>query len=253
MRVISIGDQPQSAIDLADKKRWVYTYTYLLSVAVLAHAQQASVRPARCLMIGLGGGSFANFLAQKFPHWQITVVELNPTVIRLARKYFSIEKSIGIIEQDGRQFLRESREKYDIIIMDAFGENFIPPELHTLEFFRLMKSRLEKKGLALMNAWENESLDARELATLRQAFEVGYYIHDARETPGNRIYLLGREMDSEQVLRERMSDGFVEYKFPGQSPRLILSDMKSIHAGQNRAAPITDAKVRALFEKTPLN
>lgn len=204
-------------------------------------------------MIGLGGGSFADFLADTFPHWKIKVVEIDPVVIRLARKYFPIHKRIEIIQDDGRVFLQNAREKYDIIIMDAFGEHFIPPDLYTLEFFQLLKSSLAKNGLALMNAWENDSLNARELATLRRVFEKGYYIHHPQEQPGNRIYLLAREMDMQQVVKERIVDNFIRYNFPGEPPQAVLSDLKDLRAGPNPAEPVTDANVRALFAKTPLD
>ena len=84
---------------------------------------------ARVLIIGLGGGSFSDFLAEVYPQWSIDVVEINPAVIRLAKKYFPIDKRVNIIEADGRAFLAKTKNKYDVILMDAFGEHYIPPEI----------------------------------------------------------------------------------------------------------------------------
>lgn len=252
-RYISIGGQEQSALDLSNKRQWVYTYTYLLSLGILARAPEAPNQPVRCLMIGLGGGSFADFLADTFPDWKIRVVEIDPVIIRLARQYFPIHKRIEIVQGDGRVFLQKSREKYDIIIMDAFGEHFIPPALYTLEFFRLMKSRLNPKGMVLMNAWENAALDKRELATLSRIFEKGFYLHHSQERPGNRIYLLGAEMAAESIIKKRISENFIKWNFPGEAPEKILAEMQSLQTSLNQAEPITDANVRALLKKTPIN
>lgn len=249
-RHLNIGSQEQSAMDLIDKRRWVFNYTYMLSVAVLARVPDKVGKGVQCLVIGLGGGSFANFLADSFPDWNIHVVELDPVVIRLARQYFPINKNIRIIQADGRLHLQNRTDKYDLIVMDAFGAQFIPPALYTLEFFKLMKSRLKPKGMVLMNAWENEELDAAEIATLRRSFEKGYYIHHPDDHPGNRIYLLAKELETDAVLKKRINERFAALNFPGESPQRILETMKSIHSGANRNAPITDATVREILDRT---
>lgn len=250
-RYISIGGQEQSAVDLGDKRQWVYKYTYLLSLAVLARAPAVPDRPLRCLVIGLGGGSFADFLADTFPQWQIRVVEIDPAMIRLARRYFPLNQRIEIIQADGRAFLQKTREKYDVIVMDAFGETFIPPALYTLEFFKLMKNRLNPQGLVLMNAWENAALDARELATLSRVFEKGFYLHHPQERPGNRIYLMGAEMDAAEVVKKRIAANFVKYRFPGESPQTILQEMRDLHSARPAAAPITDVNVKSILKTVP--
>jgi spermidine synthase len=248
-RTISIGGQEQSAVDLADKRQWVYSYTYLLSLAVLARAPNATREPVRCLMVGLGGGSFADFLAETFPDWHIRIVEIDPVVIKLARRYFPIHPRIEIVQADGRAYLQKSAEKYDIIVMDAFGENFIPPDLYTLEYFQLMKSRLSRKGLVLMNAWENDLLDVHELATLGSVFARGYYLHHPQEHPGNRIYFMADDLAPAAAVKKRIAEGFNKYRFPGQNPRPVLDSMQNLHATAQSAAIITDANVRAFLQR----
>ncbi|MFO1469686.1 MAG: fused MFS/spermidine synthase [Turneriella sp.] len=252
-RFISIGGQEQSALDLTDKRQWVYKYTYLLSLAVLAHQNDAGGRPLRCLVIGLGGGSFADFLADAFPQWKIRVVEIDPVMIRLAKRFFPINNRIEITEADGRTYLSTTQEKYDVIVMDAFGDTFIPPELYTLEFYALMKSRLQPKGVVLMNTWENESLDARELATLQRVFHKGFYLQHPQERPGNRIYLLSDELDSAPIVKARIAEKFARHKFPGHSPRAVLDHMIGLHATVRSVSPITDANVRAVLKNAAMN
>ena len=219
-----------------------------LSLAVLAHSSDNPGRPLNCLVIGLGGGSFADFLVESFPQWKIRVVEIDPVMIRLAKRYFPVHPRIEITEADGRVFLKNVREKYDIIVMDAFGENFIPPELYTLEFFTMMKNRLSPRGMVLMNAWENAMLDARERATLRAVFAKGYYLHHPGERPGNRIYLLGDDVDNAPVIKSRIAAKFAEYRFPGEAPQPVLAGMQTLQTGLNSAAPITDTNVHEILK-----
>ena len=200
-------------------------------------------------MIGLGGGSFADFLAESFPKWLISVVEIDPVVIRLARRFFPLHKRIEIIQADGRRFLVDSREKYDLIIMDAFGETFIPAALYTQEYFSLMKSRLNEHGLLLMNTWENALLDVRERATLQRVFSNGFYIHHPRERPGNRIYVLGDDMEAATLLKQRISRSFVAYGFPGEAPQFVLAGLQPLHGASGAGAPITDANVGAVLKQ----
>lgn len=248
-RYISIGEQEQSGVNLANKREWVYTYMYLLSLGILAAEPTLDDKPANVLVIGLGGGSFSDFLAEVYPRWNVDVVEINPAVIRLAKKYFPIDNRVNIIEDDGRAYLRKTKKKYDVILMDAFGEHYIPPELYTVEYFRLLKSRLVAGGLTLMNTWEGNPLEAHEIMTLRSVFAKGYWLHHPRETPGNRIYILGDALDETAAVKDRISSLFSAKKFPGESPGKVLAEMKNLNHGTYVTGPMTDANVRGLFKK----
>lgn len=247
-RYISIGAQEQSGVNLANKREWVYTYMYLLSLGILATEPGLADRPARVLIIGLGGGSFSDFLAEVYPRWQVDVVEINPAVIRLAKKYFPIDKRVNIVEADGRAFLAKTKNKYDVILMDAFGEHYIPPELYTVEYFKLLKSRLVSGGLTLMNTWEGNPVEGQEIATLRSVFTNAYWIHHPDETPGNRIYILGDKLEATDRLKQRIREDFTQRRFPGKDPDRVLAAMTDT-AGAAPSAAITDNNVRALFKK----
>jgi spermidine synthase len=248
-RYISIGEQEQSGVNLKDKREWVYTYTYLLSLGILTADPQLESRPAHALIIGLGGGSFADFLAEVYPRWNVDVVEIDPAVIRLAKKYFPINGRVKIIQDDGRAYLKKKVHKYDVIVMDAFGEHYIPPELYTAEYFSLLRQRLVPGGLVLMNTWENNPLEAFEMATLRKVFAQGYFILHPKEDPGNRIYIMGDTLESADVLKHRIGTEFSRRRFSGDSPGDVLHTMKNLHEGPFKGYPITDANVRALFKK----
>jgi spermidine synthase len=120
------------------------------------------------LIIGLGGGLLSSFFTVY--DWNIETVEIDPGMLRLARQYFGFEGSCAIV--DARRFLRNSDRTYDFILMDVYrGEDF-PGHVATLEFYELVRSRLNPNGVFAINL-----ISAREgpdtgaiLRTLREAF-----------------------------------------------------------------------------------
>jgi spermidine synthase len=54
---------------------------------------------------------------------------------------------------DGRKFIEQSRDKYDVIILDAFSATSIPYALSTQEFLIAVKDRLTSGGLVCANLW----------------------------------------------------------------------------------------------------
>ncbi len=115
-------------------------------------------RTGEMLLIGLGGGSVAKNWTEK--GWQVEAVEIDPVVARMAADYFGLlphEAQVRII--DGRQHLRRTDKKYDVIILDAFGSSSIPFHLTSTEVFELMKSRLTEEGVLAVNTealgWED--------------------------------------------------------------------------------------------------
>jgi spermidine synthase len=77
---------------------------------------------------------------------------------------------------DGRMYLKRSPKPYDVIMLDAYAADRIPFHLTTLEFIRLVKSRLKPGGLAVSNLWEHavNRFYHAELRTFQAAFPQCY-------------------------------------------------------------------------------
>jgi spermidine synthase len=104
----------------------------------------------------LGGGAFTwpEVLLDAFPDARADVVEIDPAVIEVGRKYFRVDEypRMNPVADDGRRFLRLSDEPYDLIFGDAYhGKHCVPAHLVTREFFELVKSRLRPDGVYIMN------------------------------------------------------------------------------------------------------
>lgn len=107
----------------------------------------------RVLVVGLGGGSIPKRLWRDNPRMSVDVAELDPKVVEVARRFFALPFSprLRITAQDGRLFLRKTRELYDLIILDAYYAESIPFHLTTREFLELVKSRLAPEGAVVWN------------------------------------------------------------------------------------------------------
>ena len=107
----------------------------------------------RVLIIGNAGGTIARGLAAFYPGVSIDGVEIDPMVSDAGRRFMGLGKipQVNLITADGRQFLRTTSNRYDLILIDAYNATYIPFYIATQEFFDLVRSHLEPDGLAALN------------------------------------------------------------------------------------------------------
>jgi len=111
--------------------------------------------PRRILVVGLGGGSLPMFLRKHYPAAQIDVAEIDPGVVDVAKQFFGFREDaltrahVG----DGRQFIENVRQGYDIIFLDAFGARDVPKHLTTQEFLLAVRRALVTSGVVVSNVW----------------------------------------------------------------------------------------------------
>ena len=132
----------------------------------------------------LGGGAYAGpvNLLKRHPNAEITVVEIDPAVTEVAKKYFQLKDNprLTIEHADARIFLNTNKEKYDVIYGDAFGSYFsIPFQLTTIESVQLMYDALADDGVLIFNiisAFDGEKATffKAQYKTLDQVFPTIY-------------------------------------------------------------------------------
>ncbi len=104
----------------------------------------------------LGGGAYVaprDFL-QRFPKALMTVVEIDPKVTEVARQYFQLKTDprLKIDHEDGRIFLNNNQEKFDVIYVDAFSSYYsIPFQLTTKEATEKIYDSLTDDGIFILN------------------------------------------------------------------------------------------------------
>jgi spermidine synthase len=177
--------KPQSAIDLANPTFQVLPYTRYLFAAALLQPQ-----PSRVLSIGLGAGAFNRLFNAAYPQAGLTTVEIDPMILRLAVELTGLRTSPEnqVVVADGRRFLSHSRGTWDWIVMDPYlRHSQIPPQLTTLEFFRVVAAHLSPDGVFVLNIVGTDALFYSLVATLRRVFPNSLVF--AVPGTGNRVFL----------------------------------------------------------------
>ncbi|HUI46782.1 MAG TPA: fused MFS/spermidine synthase [Nitrospirota bacterium] len=134
----------QGGIDVANGMP-VYNYYYYLQYIPFSLNAQGKY----CLVMGLGTGII--------PLWyekmgiQTDVVDINPEVFAVAKKYFGFHTKGENIVADARYFLSLTKKKYDYIILDVFNGDALPEHLLSLESFELISQHLNDRGILGIN------------------------------------------------------------------------------------------------------
>lgn len=148
IKTMKINNENSSSMFL-DSNELVYDYTKYYRLA-----EHFNPNFQKCLMIGGAGYSFPKYFLQAYPLADIDVIEIDPGVTALAKKYFRLEDSprLMIYHDDARNFLNKTTNKYDIIFGDAFNSQYsLPFQLTTKEAVQKQFDILNKDGLVILN------------------------------------------------------------------------------------------------------
>ncbi len=104
---------------------------------------------SKALILGLGAGLTSNLLSDRKFHVQ--AVEFDARVIFAAKKYFSLDKGVELVNDDARYFLNITKRKYDLVFIDVFKAEEQPSHVLTLESLSKIKDVLNKGGRLVIN------------------------------------------------------------------------------------------------------
>jgi predicted membrane-bound spermidine synthase len=107
----------------------------------------------RMLVIGNAGGTIARAFGELYPDVIVDGVEIDGQVSEAARRYMGLEDNprLNVITADGRPYLALTDETYDIIVVDAYHQPYIPFQLATREFFAAAREHLRPGGVVALN------------------------------------------------------------------------------------------------------
>ncbi|MEO8101564.1 MAG: fused MFS/spermidine synthase [Betaproteobacteria bacterium] len=127
----------------------------------------------RVAMIGLGGGSIAKYALRHLRLEKFVAVENNPDVIAMRRQFCIPPDSerFQVIEENGGAFVQSATDAFDVLIVDAFTREGMPPQVCNAAFYDHCFSRLAPAGgvLALNFHASEENFDLY-VARLRESF-----------------------------------------------------------------------------------
>ena len=160
-------------------------YTHVLEALTNGYAPAAK----DVLVLGLGAGIVPRNL--KRDGVSVSVVEINPDALEVARDHFGLDpEGIAIHISDARTYVRGCAGSFDAAVVDLFQGDNTPDYLLTREFFRDLAQCIRPGGAVIMNAFLNdddEAANARLYATVRSAFPRVYRFG----LPGGNDFIVG--------------------------------------------------------------
>lgn len=106
------------------------------------------------LMIGGAAYTYPTYYLNNFPDKTIDVSEIDKKMTQIAKEEFNLDSEnprLHIYHQDGRSFLNKTKNKYDVILIDAFKGTSAPFELTTCEAMESAKNVLNDNGMVITN------------------------------------------------------------------------------------------------------
>lgn len=183
--------------------------------------------PGNILLIGNGaGGSLREAL--KYPRVRVDYIELDPAVIEISQEYLPSQytqplkdKRVRVIHTDGRLFVKRTKEKYDVVIVNLPDPyTALLNRYYSLEFFKEAGAILNPGGILAFSITSSENYlsgEAKDLlrslhTTLRKVFA------DVKAIPGEAVIFLacGKEhvlTYDHRVFLERLKERAVETKY----------------------------------------
>jgi spermidine synthase len=121
--------------------------------------------PERVAILGNAAGTAARMYGHYFPDARVDGVEIDGELTDIGRKYFDMRgPDLHTYTADARPWLRQSDGDYDVIVVDAYRQPYIPFYLATKEFFATVKDRLAPGGVVVVNIGHPEGNDDLEKA-----------------------------------------------------------------------------------------
>jgi spermidine synthase len=122
-----------------------YNYVHLISTLSSMKAKGGKV-----LLLGMAGGSLVYELQNL--GFSIDVVDIDARTFYVAERYFYFQKNrTRLYTDDARHFIKTSKNKYDMVIIDISSSEVQPSYLYTIESFNEVKKILNPDGFFFVN------------------------------------------------------------------------------------------------------
>jgi spermidine synthase len=160
-------------------------------------------RPRRVLLLGLAAGSVGRAVRALDPAAEIVGVELDPEVVRLARRHFGLDQlRLELVVGDALEFLRRDRRRFDLVVEDLFvgSSRFVrKPDWLLGEGYRLIRRRLRPGGYVVSNTIHEMPGVVRAM----RRFGGRIVSLDVRGH-WNRVTVCGRDLPPPRFLRDAL-------------------------------------------------
>jgi predicted membrane-bound spermidine synthase len=223
-RELMVNNVSQTIMDIENPELSYWDY-----VGVLMYNLNSYAKGKSALLLGMGGGTVYKQLVKE--GLQVDIVEIDPRIEMLAKKYFNIDPATKVIIDDARHYIKTTDKKYDVIIYDLYHSETPPIHLMTQEAFTEIRAHLNEQGILIVNFYGfingSKGLAARSLfkTLLAQKFEVNLIATPGEEASRNLLFFCAKDKLSG-------SKGLIHTFYPAANidfkDALILTDDKPI-------------------------
>jgi spermidine synthase len=153
--------------------RWL-THDYWDEMLALPLAMGSP--PRSVAILGNAAGTTARAYGHYYPRARVDGVEIDPALTDVGRRLFDLRgPHLHLHTADARPFLRRASRRWDVIVVDAYRQPYIPFYLTTREFFAEVRDHLTPRGVVLVNVGHPRDSDRLEKvlsATMGTAFRT---------------------------------------------------------------------------------
>jgi spermidine synthase len=168
----------------------------MVGLMPLAFHPTALERPPRVAVVGFGSGVTIGAVTQ-FPIGHADVVELEPAVVEAGTRFFGpynhhpeADPRVRVIIGDGRNFLTQSDDQYDVIISEPSNPWITGvSNLFTVDYWQLARGRLAEDGVFCQWAQLYE-MSSKNIKTLLHTFSTVFpytYVFSAEDLSSDVI------------------------------------------------------------------
>ncbi len=150
--VLNEGQAIHSVYDRSTNLTHGY-WDYLLVADAFRPAQATAPEPRSVAFLGLAGGTSARQYRLAYGDGiELTGVEIDPDILAAGHRYFHLDDARAHeVVADARYWLDTQAGSYDVVVLDAYRQPYIPFHLTTREFFQQVRDHLNRGGVAVVN------------------------------------------------------------------------------------------------------
>jgi len=186
------------------------------------HYAMAQRPEARRVLLVAGGMAGTAREMLKYGVREVDYVELDPLILALGRKYLPeslADDRIKVISTDGRVFVRQTAEKYDVVIVDAPQPASAQiNRFYTAEFLAEVKGVLARGGVVCFALGQYENYVsptlARMLSSARLAAQQSF--RNVLALPGSRVFFLASDAPLSADIAHRLEQRQIKTRLVNQ-------------------------------------
>lgn len=210
-RFLAFGNDDQQSCQLIHEP---YVLQHEYTRAILLVLLMAKQSPLNITVIGIGGGTLISTFMHLLPDAKLVGVELRPQVLKIAHKYFQLEKSPRFTTHisDGLEYLKNSNSlqapntqvtnaKTDILIADMYSEAGLDERQLTETFIQHAASRINQGGWLVLNYWLDHKMEPELADILYEYFDQVYMCESGG---GNWVIFAGKVDISKTIIDDSL-------------------------------------------------